>query len=207
MRRVQKFGLILVGLCVAAVILWTTALFRYSVEGNLSNLKEQTQHWLNRGNLVPMEYSVRLYGPVSLDNLVYVPMEVGPEQNLGYIRLERGFGGRCKIAGTSYSTGSFYTGVLDAEGERRLMFLGRNRSGEITKAEFHWDGGDEYENAVPAGGYTYELAIPQEAVFLVCVPVDGNIPLGPVLPEQIALYDAQERNITDRFPLSGGWIQ
>ena len=107
MRRVQKFGLILVGLCVAAVILWTTALFRYSVEGNLSNLKEQTQHWLNRGNLVPMEYSVRLYDPVSLGNLVYVPMEVGPEQNLGYIRLERGFGGRCKIAGTSYSTGSF----------------------------------------------------------------------------------------------------
>ena len=103
MRRVQKFGLILVGLCVAAVILWTTALFRYSVEGNLSNLKEQTQHWLNRGNLVPMEYSVRLYDPVSLGNLVYVPMEVGPEQNLGYIRLERGFGGRCKIAGTSYS--------------------------------------------------------------------------------------------------------
>ena len=81
------------------------------------------------------------------------------------------------------------------------------RIAAIQHSHDNWDGGDEYENAVPAGGYTYELAIPQEAVFLVCVPVDGNIPLGPVLLEQIALYDAQERNITDRFPLSGGWIQ
>ena len=202
-------------LCVAAVCLlaaglaaWTLNIFfTYRVEPDWSNLEELTNHWLSRGDEVQVDYQLRLYEPVEVGGLVYVPMEVGQELQLGYVRLEEGPNGKYQIAGTGRTGGSFSSGVIQAEGKQYLMFLGRNRFGEIASARFHWDGGYAYEDAIPPEGYTCELDIPQADVFLVCARVEDKIPADMVSPEDITLYDARGQDISDSINQSGSDIR
>ena len=199
-------------LCVAAVCLlaaglaaWTLNIFfTYRVEPDLSNLEELTEQWLSRGDEVQVDHQLRFYEPVEVGDLVYVPMEVGQELQLGYVRLEEGPNGKYQIAGTGRTGGSFSSGVIQADGKQYLMFLGRNRFGEIASARFHWDGGYEYEDAIPPNGYTYRLEIPEQAVFLICTQVDDNIPTGMPSLEDLTLYDARGEDITDALVRSGG---
>ena len=94
-------------LCVAAVCLLAAGLaawalnvfFTYRVEPDLSNLEELTNHWLSRGDEVQVDHQLRFYEPVEVGDLVYVPMEVGQELQLGYVRLEEGPNGKYKLAG------------------------------------------------------------------------------------------------------------
>ena len=198
-------------LCVAAVCLLAAGLaawalnvfFTYRVEPDLSNLEELTNHWLSRGDEVQVDYQLRFYEPVEVGDLVYVPMEVGQELQLGYIRLEEGPNGKYKIARTGRTGGSFSNGVIQADGKQYLMFLGRNRFGEIASARFHWDGGDAYESE----GYTCELDIPQADVFLVHARVEDKIPADMVSPEDITLYDARGQDISDSINQSGSDIR
>ena len=202
-------------LCVAAVCLLAAGLaawalnvfFTYRVEPDFSNLEELTNHWLSRGDEVQVDYQLRFYEPVEVGNLVYVPMEVGQELQLGYVRLEKGPNGKYKIARTGRTGGSFSNGVIQADGKQYLMFLGRNRFGEIASAQFHWDGGYAYEDAIPLEGYTCELDIPQADVFLVCTRVEDKIPADMVSPEDITLYDAQGQDISDSIDQSGSDIR
>ena len=199
-------------LCVAAVCLlaaglaaWTLNIFfTYRVEPDLSNLEELTNHWLSRGDEVQVDFQLQFHEPVKVGDLVYVPMEVGQELQLGYIRLEEGPNGKYKIARTGRTGGSFSNGVIQADGKQYLMFLGRNRFGEIASARFYWDGGYAYESAIPPEGYTYRLEIPEQAVFPVCTQVDDNIPTGMPSLEDLTLYDAQGEDITDALVRSGG---
>ena len=202
-------------LCVAAVCLlaaglaaWTLNIFfTYRVEPDWSNLEELTNHWLSRGDEVQVDYQLRFYEPVEVGDLVYVPMEVGQELQLGYVRLEEGPNGKYKLAGTGRTGGSFSNGVIQADGKQYLMFLGRNRFGEIASARFHWDGGYEYEDAIPPEGYTCELDIPWTDVFLVHARVEDKIPADMVSPEDITLYDAQGQDISDSIDQSGSDIR
>ena len=202
-------------LCVAAVCLLAAGLaawalnvfFTYRVEPDLSNLEELTNHWLSRGDEVQVDHQLRFYEPVEVGDLVYVPMEVGQELQLGYVRLEEGPNGKYQIAGTGRGTASFRTGVLEEDGKKYLLFQGRNQFGQIASARFHWDGGYAYESAIPPEGYTCELDIPQADVFLVHARVEDKIPADTVSPEDITLYDAQGQDISDSIDQSGGGIR
>ena len=202
-------------LCVAAVCLLAAGLaawalnvfFTYRVEPDLSNLEELTNHWLSRGDEVQVDYQLRFYKPVEVGDLVYVPMEVGQELQLGYVRLEEGPNGKYQIAGTGLGTASFRTGVLEEDGKKYLLFQGRNQFGQIAAARFRWDGGYVYESAIPPEGYTCELDIPQADVFLVHARVEDKIPAETVSPEDITLYDAQGQDISDSIDQSGGGIR
>lgn len=208
MKTAWKFYLTVV--CVLAVgigVLFLDFSSDYRVEPDLSNLEELTNQWLSRGDKVETNHQLRLYEPVKLGGLIYVPMEVGIDQQTGYVRLEKGLNGKYKIHSTSHGTADIRTGVLEEGGEKYLLFQGRNGLGQIASARFHWDGRYEYEDAIPPEGYAYELEIPEQAVFLVCTRVDDNIPAGPLLLDSLTLYDAQGQDITDDLVRGIGRIQ
>ena len=86
--------------------------------------------------------------------------------------------------------------MVESDGERMLLFEGRNGDGRIVRAVF-----------LPEGGGPYAPDIPASPVFLVSVPVDDTVPTEPVSIEEITFYDSQGREITEEFDLSGGGIQ
>ena len=202
-------------ICVAAVCVLAVGMaawmlnvfFTYRVEPDLSNLAELTNHWLSQGDKAQVDHQLQFYEPVKVGDLVYVPMEVGQELQLSYVRLEEGPNGKYKIARTGRTGGRFSNGVIQTAGKQYLMFLGRNRFGEIASAQFHWDGGYAYESTIPPEGYTCELDIPQADVFLVYAQVEDKIPNDVVFLEDITLYDAQGQDISDSINQSGGWIR
>lgn len=206
MKRVGKIFLgVLCAAAVAAGGFWINDRLSYPIDPGLEGLEAAVETWMNRGTDAPYDHQLRLYEPVALEDRIYVPMEVG--EGLGCALLERSFTGRYRIAGTSYGSGSFRNGVIQVGEDRYLLFQGRNQSGVISRARFQWDGAYEYEGAVPHQWYCYETAVPQERVFFLSIPVDGNVPLGPILPEDISLFDAWGEDITGAVDLSGGSIR
>ena len=99
--------------------------------------------------------------PVTVGDRTYVPLEL--DGQLGHLRLSRGLTGRYHLDQSQHGTGSFRNGVVESDGERMLLFEGRNGDGHIARAVFS-----------PEGGGPYALDIPASPVFLVSVPVEDS---------------------------------
>ena len=167
----------------------------FPLDADLNGLEPAALQWFNRSRSVPFEADqLQLYQPVTVGSRTYVPLEL--DGQLGHLRLSQGLTERYHLDQSQYGTGSFRNGVVESDGERMLLFEGRNGDGRIARAVF-----------LPEGGGSYALDIPASPVFLVCTPVDDTVPTEPVSIEEITFYDSQGREITEEFDLSGGGIQ
>ncbi|MBS7527975.1 hypothetical protein KHM83_14915 [Fusibacter paucivorans] len=169
---------------------------QYPIDSAFNNLHMKTSDWLNRGSRAGTSRQITIYDGlmVKLGNAVYVPMTV--DESLGYVLLNKSLAGRYKIVHTAYGTGNFKNGVVEIDGERYLLFMGRNTFGEIAKAVFVLD-----------ANHTVELEIPTQPVFLVYADVADDAETAPIMLDKLTLFDADDRDISSVFDLSGGSIQ
>ena len=179
-------------LCAIAIII--VYHLSYPIHADQSNLNASIQQWLNRGNRVQRTYNIQRFTPVTPGKLTYIPVEV--DEVLGYILFEKGIAERYKITRSSHGTVSFRNGIVDVDGEKNLLFMGRNTFGQISKVKFIVDTNHEYE-----------LIVPKQNVFLVYTAVDNDISIGPISLEKMTLYNSEEQDITLDFDLSGGSIK
>ena len=192
----KKFALFFSAAAVLCILTGLTAYHRsFPLDADLNGLEPAALQWFNRGRSVPCEADqLELYQPVTVGSRTYVPLEL--DGRLGYLCLSRGFTGRYKFDHSGRGTGSFRTGVVESDGVRALLFLGRNGDDRIARAVFS-----------PEDGGTYELDVPASPVFLVSAPADDTVSTGSISIEEITFYDSQGRDITESFDLSGGTIQ
>ena len=192
----KKRGLLLFAAAVLCILAGLAAYHcSFPLDADLNGLEPAALQWFNRGRSVFYEADqLQLYQPVTVGDRTYVPLEL--DGQLGHLRLSRGLTGRYHLDQSQYGTGSFRNGVVESDGERMLLFEGRNGDGRIARAVFS-----------PEGGRPYALDIPASPVFLVSVPVEDTVPIEPVSIEEITFYDSQGREITEEFDLSGGGIQ
>ena len=192
----KKRGLLLFAAAVLCILAGLVAYHcSFPLDADLNGLEPAALQWFNRGMSVPYEADqLRLYQPVTVGDRTYVPLEL--DGQLGHLRLSRGLTGRYHLDQSQHGTGSFRNGVVESDGERMLLFEGRNGDGRIARAVFSLEGGGPYA-----------LDIPASPVFLVSVPVEDTVPTEPVSIEEITFYDSQGREITEEFDLSGGGIQ
>lgn len=191
--HMKKLLLCMLGILCAIAIIFGYH-FSYPIHADQGNLKASMDQWLNRGNRVGYTYNIKMYPSIILGKLIYIPIEL--DENLGYVVLEKGITNRYKIARSSYGTGSFRNGIIDVNGEKQLLFMGRNTLGEISKVKITINKNHEYE-----------IIVPKQGVFLAYTAVDNDIPTGPISLEKIALYNSQGQDVTLDFDLSGGSIQ
>lgn len=168
--------------------------FSFPVKEDCSNLKTCIDEWLNRGEGVKYSHNIILYNSVTLGNLTYIPMEV--DEEIGYVLLNRSITGRYKISHSSHGSGSFRNGIVEIGDQKYLLLMGRNTFGKITKVKFTLDVNHEYE-----------INIPKQKVFLEYTELDNDVQIGPVILDKITLYNAEGREVTLEFDLSGGSIQ
>lgn len=192
----KKFALFFSAAAVLCILTGLTAYHRsFPLDADLNGLEPAALQWFNRGRSVPCEADqLELYQPVTVGRLTYYPLVL--DGRLGYLCLSRGFTGRYKFDHSGRGTGSFRNGVVESDGVRALLFLGRNGDDRIARAVFS-----------PEDGGTYELDVPASPVFLVSAPADDTVSTGSISIEEITFYDSQGRDITESFDLSGGTIQ
>lgn len=192
----KKCALFFSAAAVLCILAGLTAYHRsFPLDAGLNGLEPAALQWFNRGKSVPCEADqLELYQPVTVGHLTYYPLEL--DGRLGYLCLSRGFTGRYKFDHSGRGTGSFRNGVVESDGVRALLFLGRNGDDRIARAVFS-----------PEDGGTYELDVPASPVFLVSAPADDTVSTGSISIEEITFYDSQGRDITESFDLSGGTIQ
>ncbi len=192
----KKSALLFSAAAVLCILAGLTAYHRsFPLDADLNGLEPAALQWFNRGRSVPCEADqLELYQPVTVGRLTYYPLVL--DGRLGYLCLSRGFTGRYKFDHSGRGTGSFRNGVVESDGVRALLFLGRNGDDRIARAVFS-----------PEDGGTYELDVPASPVFLVSAPADDTVSTGSISIEEITFYDSQGRDITESFDLSGGTIQ
>ena len=192
----KKFALFFSAAAVLCILTGLTAYHRsFPLDADLNGLEPAALQWFNRGRSVPCEADqLELYQPVTVGRLTYYPLVL--DGRLGYLCLSRGFTGRYKFDHSGRGTGSFRNGVVESDGVRALLFLGRNGDDRIARAVFS-----------PEDGGTYELDVPASPVFLVSAPADDTVSTGSISIDEITFYDSQGRDITESFDLSGGTIQ
>lgn len=192
----KKFALLFSAAAVLCILAGLTAYHcSFPLDADLNGLEPAVLQWFNRGRSVPCEADqLELYQPVTVGRLTYYPLVL--DGRLGYLCLSRGFTGRYKFDHSGRGTGSFRNGVVESDGVRALLFLGRNGDDRIARAVFS-----------PEDGGTYELDVPASPVFLVSAPADDTVSTGSISIEEITFYDSQGRDITESFDLSGGTIQ
>jgi hypothetical protein len=168
--------------------------FSFPVKDDCSNLETYIDEWLNRGRGDAYSHNITLYDPVTFGNLTYIPMEV--DEEIGYVLLKRSITGRYKISHSAHGSGSFRNGIVKIGDQKYLLLMGRNTFGKITKVKFTIDVNHEYE-----------IDVPKQKVFLEYTEVDNDVQIEPVILDKITLYNAEGREVTSEFDLSGGSIQ
>ena len=116
-------------------------------------------------------------------------------EELGTVTLEKGLTGRYKFTRLSYGEGQFRNGIVEHGDKKYLLYGGRDMSAQIS------------EISVEIHGEVYQLELPKPGeYFLVCTEVKSYTGDNHVLPDQITLFDAQGKDITEQYDLSGGGI-
>lgn len=192
----SRAGKLLVGgLTVLCMVILGEFLYRsaYPIEPDRSNLTECIQDFYLHGSTAAPP-TVKLYDSVTVGERTYVLLELGENLDLGRVVLERGWTGRYKILNLGYGGGNFRSGVVEQDGQKYLLFGGRNTGEEIAGASFTLD------------GFPYSLEIPEQSRFLVCTEIDSRIASDHLDPDSLTLYNARGEDITEGCDLSGGGI-
>lgn len=168
--------------------------FSYPIALNMVTLPEYIREFSNRGNSVERTSQVDIHSGVTIGDIEYYLVDL--DGDFGYVRLERGLFGRYKILNLGRGTGAFRKGVVEVDGEKYLLFAGRDMGHVIDRIE------------VVIDHVTYTLEVPQNYPFFVHTKLeDGATAQGMFGLGDVTFYDKNGVDITDQYNLSGGGFQ
>lgn len=181
----------MIGLSVLLILLAAGGLYHrsYPVEADHSNLQEQVESFLNRGNNLPLNYGVELFDAYTIGNERYVLMELHDGQDsdpLGYVRLERGLNGRYRVAGTHYGIGNYWEKIVRQDETAVFLIGGRNAYYGIETIRVH------------VAHEEYVITVPEGDRYLAAIPVEAPEGEDHVLPENIRFYAANGTDLTEQ---------
>mgnify|MGYP000954759806 CR=1 FL=1 len=129
--------------------------FSFPVETDCSNLEGRIKDYYNRGYSIEYSPNIKIHDSVTIGKIKYVLIEI--DEDLGSVVLSQSFTGRYKINCLSYGSGNFREQIIESEGEKYLLYGGRNTNLEIASIVFTLD------------GLTYSLDIPEKIRFFVFI--------------------------------------
>lgn len=136
--------------------------------------------------------NIKIHDSVTIGKIKYVLIEI--DEDLGSVVLSQSITGRYKIDRLSYGGGNFREQIIESEGEKYLLYGGRNTNLEIASIVFTLD------------GFTYTLGIPEKTRFFVYTKVDSRIEENHLDLDKLRLYNAEGIDITEKLDLSGAGI-
>ena len=166
--------------------------FTFPVESDFSNLGGCIKDYYNRGYSIEYSPNIKIHDSVTIGKIKYVLIEI--DEDLGSVVLSQSFTGRYKINCLSYGSGNFREQIIESEGEKYLLYGGRNTNLEIASIVFTLD------------GFTYTLDIPEKTRFFVYTKVDSRIEENHLDLDKLRLYNAEGIDITEKLDLSGAGI-
>ena len=195
LRRGQRAAL---GIAAAALAAGAFALYQrsYPVDPDGGNLAECVEarylHGRPRDTMPP--YVLHGGAAVTLGDRIWMLWEVGEDLDLGRVLLEESWTGRYRVTGMSWGGGNFLEEVVEADGERYLLFGGRNTGARIASALFTLDGAP------------YAVELPREDRFLVRVQVDPGTEAAHMDLGSLRLYDGAGAEVTELYRSGGDGI-
>ena len=190
----KKRTKLLLGALLAALLIVGYQYNAYPIKLNMVTLPEYIREFSNRGNSVERTTQVDIHSGVAIGNREYYLVDL--DGDFGYVRLERGPFGRYKILNLGSGGGAFRKGVVEVDGEKYLLFAGRDVGGVIDRIE------------VVIDHVTYTLDVPKNYPFFVHTKLeDGATAQGMFGLENITFYDEKGADVTDQYDLSGGGFQ
>ena len=190
-----------VALGIAAAALLAAGVFglyqrAYPVDPDWGNLgpcvEERYLHGQPRDTMPPYV----LYGSaaVTLGDRTWMLWDVGENLDLGRMILEESWTGRYRVTGLSWGGGNFLEEVVEANGERYLLFGGRNTGQRIASASFALD------------GEPCTVELPREDRFLVYVQAAPGTEAAHMDLGSLRLYDEAGAEITEQYRSGGDGI-
>jgi len=186
---------ILIIFILSAVCLGIGYYFSYPIEQNMVTLPRHIQNFYNRGRSVAQSPAIALFDGVGIGNRQYFLLEIGENQDLGRVVLEKGLNGRYKITNLGYGGGNFLDGIVEDSGKKYFLFGGRDNTAQIAKI------------SVLIEGQAYNMNVDKgKDHFLLCTEVDSHVKDNHTDRDDITLYNAVGEDITELYDLSGGGI-
>ena len=161
--------------------------------GNLGRcVEERYLHGQPRDTMPPYV----LYGgaAATLGDRTWILWEVGENLDLGRVILEESWTGRSRVTGMSWGGGNFLEEVAEADGERYLLFGGRNTGRRIASASFTLD------------GEPCTVELPREDRFLVYVQAAPDTEAAHMDLGSLRLYDEAGAEVTEQYRSGGDGI-
>lgn len=161
----------------------------YRVKPDNSNLAQQVNLWLNRtqsGTIPYPQNDITIYDYIDLGPERYVQMEVNGQ--LGLIQLLRGLTKNYKIEVTSRGGGNFKDWIVEQDGSRYLLLMGRNAVFGIERMTFTVDGRE------------YGLTIPHTSPFFLYTELVSSQSNAWLDWDTVRFYDADGEDITQQVP-------
>lgn len=164
----------------------------FPVKTDHSNLVECISDFHNRGNSIKLTPEIVLHDSVTIGNSTYFLLEINGA--LGSTVLVQNMIGRYKVDRLSYGSGNFNDQIVESEGNKYILYAGKNKALEISSMVFTLE------------GFTYTLDIPEKSEFLVWKKIDSRIEDVHLDLDTVRLFNAEGKDITEQYDLSGGGI-
>ena len=119
---------------------------------------------------------------------------MGENLDLGRVILEESWTGRYRVTGLSWGGGNFLEEVAEADGERYLLFGGRNTGARIASASFTLD------------GEPCTVELPREDRFLVYVQAAPGTEAAHMDLGSLRLSDEAGAEVTEQYRSGGDGI-
>ena len=180
-------------LILAAALLAAWYHFSYPIELNMVTLPKEIAAFHNRESEDWDPSEITVYGGVSVGDREYYLMEMG--EYLGSVTLKRSLTGRYQIEYLRYGDGSFRDAIVESGGKKYLLLGGRDLAARIARI------------TVAIDGRSYELENPNPGDhFLLCTEIDRRAEDNHVDLDKVRFLDADGKDITELYDLSGGGI-
>lgn len=190
----KKRTKLLLGALLAALLIVGYQYNAYPIELNMVTLPEYIREIHDRGYSVEHTTQVDIHSGVTIGNRAYYLVDL--DGAFGYVSLERGPFGRYKINHLGSGNSAFRRSVVEVDGEKYLLFAGRDMGHVIDRIE------------VVIDHVTYTLEVPQNYPFFVHTKLeDGATAQGMFGLGDVTFYDKNGVDITDQYNLSGGGFQ
>ncbi len=129
---------------------------------------------------------------MTIGNSTYLLLEINGA--LGSTVLVQNMIRRSRIDRLSYGSGNFNDQIVESEGNKYLLYAGKNKALDISSMVFTLE------------GFTYTLDIPEKSEFLVWKKIDSRIEDVHLDLDKVGLFNKDGTVITDQYDLSGGGI-
>lgn len=173
-------------------VIMSVYLSYFPVKSDYSNLTECIRDFYSLGHSSKQSPEIEVKDFVTIGNNRYLLLDINGV--LGSAVLVQNMIGRSRIDRLSYGSGNFNDQIVESEGNKYIMYAGKNKALEISSMVFTLE------------GFTYTLDIPEKSEFLVWKKIDSHIEDVHLDLGKVRLFNKEETDITDQYDLSGGGI-